>query len=394
MSFLRLIYWTALIGGWAAFLGWLITEIPFHWWIDEGTGIAIVLAILMSTFVAIAIGGGVSMASGLSNPGLASLLQRFLFGAGGGLIGGFVASLSGACVFYMFERIFFLGLIARVFGWALIGILVGLTVGLYDRDFKKIRNGLIGGAIGGVLAGLFFIPIQFVIGSPMSSRAFAFVLLGVSIGLFIGLAQVLLKESWLTVEQGFRAGRQLILGGDAITMGTSEKASLIFIAYGAKGVEPIHLTITRQEDGSYLLEDNKSRTGTLLNGQPVTKPTKLLNGDRIQFGVNVVVFNERVKRSESERLPPAEVKAPAPAGAIAAGSPPAKPATTPAITAAPAPAPKPIPVAAPAAPAPVATAAPKPATPPQPQEGRCPICDRKIVGIPGERRCGKCFTTF
>ena len=22
------------------------------------------------------------------------------------------------------------------------------------------------------------------------------------------------------------------------------------------------------------------------------------------------------------------------------------------------------------------------------------ICDRKIVGIPGERRCGKCFTTF
>ena len=100
----------------------------------------------------------------------------------------------------------------------------------------------------------------------MSSRAFAFVLLGLCVGLFIGLAQVILKEAWLTVEQGFRPGRQMILGQDQITMGTSEKASLIFIAYGAKGVEPIHLKISKQKDGGYVLEDNQSRGGTLLNG--------------------------------------------------------------------------------------------------------------------------------
>src|SRR5439155_25596280 len=112
------------------------------------------------------------------------------------------------------------------------------------------------------LAGVFFVPVNFIIGSPMSSRAFAFVLLGLFIGLFIGLAQVILKEAWLTVEGGFRPGRQMILGGDLITMGTSEKSSLIFIAFGAKGVEPTHLKITKQPDGRFLLEDNQSRTGT------------------------------------------------------------------------------------------------------------------------------------
>jgi hypothetical protein len=39
-------------------------------------------------------------------------------------------------------------------------------------------------------------------------------------------------------------------------------------------------------------------------------------------------------------------------------------------------------------------APPPPVTPMQTQEGRCPICDRKVVGIPGQRRCKKCFSTF
>src|SRR2546423_120935 len=121
-------------------------------------------------------------------------------------------------------------------------------------------------------------------------------------GFFIGLAQVVLKEAWLTVEAGFRPGRQMILGGDLITMGTSEKSSMIFIAFGAKGVEPTHLKIIKQADGRFLLEDNQSRTGTLLNGQRIAGPRPLADGDAIQFGVNVVRFNERVKHGET-RLP-------------------------------------------------------------------------------------------
>ena len=182
----------------------------------------------------------------------------------------------------------------------MIGVAVGVTEGIFDRNLKKIGDGAVGGVIGGFLAGLLFVAVSLVTRSAMSSRAFAFVLLGLFIGVFIGLAQVILKEAWLTVEAGFRPGRQMILGSELVTMGTSEKSSLIFIAYGAKGVEPTHLRITKQNDGRYLLEDNQSRTGTLVNGQPISGATLLSDGDAIQFGVNVVRFNERANQRSAE----------------------------------------------------------------------------------------------
>jgi hypothetical protein len=387
MSLIRLIIWSSLIGGWAAFAAWLVTEVPFHAWIDQGSNLALVLAIVMATIVATAIGGGVSLASGLTNPQIANLIKRLLIGFAGGLLGGLLGSLLGACIFGMLQGIPVLGFLSRVLGWTLIGCGIGVAEGIADRNMNKIRNGLIGGGLGGFFAGVFFVPVNFVIGSPMSSRAFAFVLLGLFIGLFIGLAQVILKEAWLTVEGGFRPGRQMILGGDLITMGTSEKSSLIFIAFGAKGVEPTHLKITKQPDGRYLLEDNQSRTGTILNGKPIAGPTPLNDGDAIQFGVNVVRFNERAKHGG--QLPPPVIKEPAkapPSEAIQA-----KPS---AAAIQPKPAPPPPPAAPKPAPPKAAAPPPKPAAPAQPQEGRCPICDKKITGIPGERRCGKCFTTF
>jgi len=389
MSLIRLIIWSSLIGGWTAFFGWLVMEIAVGRWVNEYD----IIAFLMATLVAAPIGGGICCASGLTNPRLEALVKRLALGFGGGLLGGLLGVLFGFCIFsgvnasnkHLQSTMFdFAG---RVVGWTLIGIGIGCGIGagegLFDRSLKKLRNGLIGGVLGGFLGGLFFGLIAVAMSQrAMTGRAVSFVLLGLCIGLFIGLAQVILKEAWLTVEGGFRPGRQMILGSDLITMGTSEKASLIFIAYGAKGVEPIHLKITKQADGRFLLEDNQSRTGTLVNGQPVSGPTQLKDGDAIQFGVNVVRFNERAKRSGTpETLPaaPKETpKAPVPVEAVTAK--------------APVPAPKPAPVAAiqaaPAPPKPVAVAAPKP------EKARCPICDKEIVGLPGQRRCGKCFTTF
>ncbi len=391
MSLVRLIIWSSLIGGWSAFFGWLFAEVIFHRWIDNAF-----VAIAVATLVAIPIGGGICVVSGLTNPRINALAKRLGLGFVGGLLGGLLGALLGSCIFGGFHLITsqgFVEFVARVIGWTLIGVGIGAGIGvsegIVDRSFNKFRNGIIGGVLGGFLGGLFF-GIVTLIGGSITSRAISFVLLGLCIGLFIGLAQVILKEAWLTVEAGFRPGRQMILGQDPISMGTSEKASLIFIAYGAKGVEPIHLKITKLQDGSYALEDNQSRTGTLLNGQPMRGTAALSDGDAIQFGVNVVRFNERVKRGDADKLPPPVVTQPVipakpPVAAIQPAAP--KVAAVAAIQAAPA---KP----APAAKAPVPTAKLAPAAPPKPQEGRCPICDRAIVGIPGQRRCGKCFTTF
>ena len=61
-----------------------------------------------------------------------------------------------------------------------LGLGVGVVEGIYDRSFRKIRNGLIGGATGGLIGGLLFDWIYNLelTASGRSSRAAAFVVLG------------------------------------------------------------------------------------------------------------------------------------------------------------------------------------------------------------------------
>ncbi|MFO0864666.1 MAG: FHA domain-containing protein [Gemmataceae bacterium] len=287
MSFLRLIYWSAIIGGWSAFVGWLIAEILMGRWIHQSA----MLAVLMASLVACFLGAGIAMVSGL----LAFRWSMILVRGGPGLLGGFVAGFLGSLVGNGLT--YLMGSIGLILGWTIMGTAIGAVEGIVDQSVRKIRNGLIGGALGGLLGGLLFIPISRVFGSPMSSRAFGFVILGMFIGLFIGLVQVILKDAWLTVQEGFRPGRQLILGTKEIAMGTSEKSDLIFIAMGARGVEPLHLRIRKEKDGSFTVEDNQSRTGTTINGERIMQPTTLADGDVIQFGVNKVQFRETYRQA-------------------------------------------------------------------------------------------------
>src|ERR1043165_8790595 len=238
MSLTRLIVWSTLIGGWAAFFGWLFAELALHWFHN------FFITLLMITLVAIPIGGGICLASGLTSPRMDVLLRRLVLGSAGGLAAGLVGGLLGSLIFlpvYLESVRSEAGVfVLRVLGFTTIGICIGAGIGasegIVERSFHKMRNGLIGGVVGGLVGGIF---LSLVLGAGSTtygntSRAVSFVLLGMCIGLAIGLAQVLLKQAWLTVEAGFRPGRQLILGESKVTMGRSEKSSIIFIAFGAK----------------------------------------------------------------------------------------------------------------------------------------------------------------
>src|SRR5262249_4815844 len=152
-------------------------------------------------------------------------------GAVGGLIGG--------GFYWLLQRIdehsTALRIIGRIPGWIIMGMAIGAVEGVYDRSARKLRNGLIGGAVGGFVGGLLFDPMAALIHSRsgMASRATAFVILGMCIGLLIAVVQVVLKQAWLTVEGGFRPGRQLILAEGETLMGTAERCALPFIAFGA-----------------------------------------------------------------------------------------------------------------------------------------------------------------
>jgi hypothetical protein len=348
MSLTRLVYYSAVISGYAAFVGWLIAEMLFFR-SDAANGLG--TAVSVAAIVGGMIGLGLSLVAGMSNFQWSQLLRRGLPGMIGGGLGGALGGLLGNALYAQYPYV-----LSRVLGWLIVGLMIGVVDGLYERSKSRIRNGLIGGSLGGLLGGILFDPVLKIITSPsgMSSRALAFVILGLCIGALIGLAQVVFKDAWLTVLDGYRSGRQLILGQRVTILGQAEHLALPFRGPLNKELEPEHVRITRQPNGVFVVEDNHTKLGTRLNNQPLQHPTPLKNGDVIKFGTNFVRFNERASKDGS---PIAAVMQPP---GVATAAPPVPKRKSPSSAK---PAADPINVAGRAAPA-EANANPTPASPP------------------------------
>lgn len=300
MSFKVFIYYCALCGGWAAFLAWGVAQA-----LGAGEGQATGLGQqllrvtlrggLLGMFVAAAVGwlDAILNAVGFQRVlriGLCALL---------GLLAGVVGGVVGQLLFAIHSFLLFAG-------WMLAGMLIGAAVGAYDLmlavsekgdirgALRKISNGVVGGLVGGLIGGL---PYTFLIGNkalPLSSLTISLVILGMCIGLMIGLAQVILKEAWIKVEEGFRAGRELMLSKNETTIGRAEGCDLGL--FGDNAIGKLHARIVLKNN-RYLLEQKAEEGETYINDEPVgAKPVLLHSGDRIRLGKSVLLFGERQKR--------------------------------------------------------------------------------------------------
>jgi hypothetical protein len=294
MSFKLFIYYCALCGGWAAFFAWAVLaatglrgQIPPYLW-----------AMLTGGLVGLLVAAAVGAADALLNSVGSERLLRVAVCLSVGLFGGMVGALFGEILHSALH-------FPVVFGWILVGVCVGASVGVFDllralfhgEDLraakKKTRNGVYGGCLGGFLGGL---PFGLLLGTsriPRGDLAISLVILGLCIGLLIGLAQVFLREAWLKVAQGFRAGRELLLSKDETSIGRAEECDLGL--FGDNTIERLHARILLR-DSRYLLADADTPGGTYLNDRRITQPTPLNSGDRIRLGSSVIEFGERQKR--------------------------------------------------------------------------------------------------
>jgi hypothetical protein len=295
MSFRLFIYYCALCGGWAAFLAWAVVQATGIRDVDR----LVLRAALVGGVLGMLVAGAVGLVDALLNAPAGQRLPRVATCLGLGLVGGMAGGLVGEILSKRLGLPFFLG-------WALAGVLVGASVGAYDlvralgtgednrAALRKTRNGVYGGLVGGFVGGVFF---ELLVKSsdtlPRSNLTIGLVILGVCIGLFVGLAQVILKEAWLKVERGFRAGRELLLTKDQTTIGRAEGCDVGL--FGDPAVERLHARIVLQAD-TYLLAHAAGAGHTLLNDRPVTSPTALRDGDVIRVGKSVLRFGERQKR--------------------------------------------------------------------------------------------------
>jgi hypothetical protein len=302
MSFKLFIYYCALCGGWAALAAWGLAygadltkaDVSNY---TSSTLIAGLLGVLLAAII--------GLLDSLLNDVGAQRMARVLVALVVGLIGGLLGGLIG-------EMLHDLAHVPRFFGWMLVGLAIGASVGVYDllramsnpngirSAIRKIFNGMIGGVIGGLVGGILFdLPSR--VGRagsaadllPRSSLAIGLVVLGLCIGLLIGLAQVILKEAWLRVEAGFRPGRDLMLLKPDTTIGRAESCDIGL--FGDASIEKVHARVMLSGN-RYMLADSGTASGTYLNDERVYQPTPLRSGDRIRVGNSVIRFGERQKR--------------------------------------------------------------------------------------------------
>jgi hypothetical protein len=309
MSFRLFIYYCALCGAWAAFVGWIVGR-----FVPPDTN-----PYLLQGLKAFLLGLTVALALGLVDAIWNVPVNRILVIALRGLtavaiasVGAFLTGTIGEFFRRSTESIPVLEPVFFVLGWTATGLLIGASLGAFEigagvlsgKDFrgaiKKIVNGALGGTIGGFLGGFLAYAMRALWSDTtlLSPSAWGFVVLGLCIGLLIGLAQIILKEAWVKVEAGFRAGRELLLTKDETTIGRAESCDLGLFGDGT--IEKVHARIKRV-DGRFLLLDADSMTGTYVNDQRVRAPVPLRAGDAIRVGQSVLRFGERQKRRRGGR---------------------------------------------------------------------------------------------
>jgi pSer/pThr/pTyr-binding forkhead associated (FHA) protein len=260
----------------------------------------------------------IGLATGLSLGTGKHIVRAVALGAGVGAIGGWVGVTIGQIIFGVLgATIPIAGLIGgRILGWSAFGALIGLSEGLIARSPKRMRNGLLGGAIGGALGGALFDFLAFTIGSVFGfalraegeagapSRAVGLTLIGAGIGLFIGLLEWLTRAAWVRVLYGRNEGKDYPIDRDGAYLGRDELADVPL--RGDPQVAPRHAEI-RMDGGGYVLVPLAPMA---VNGQPVSAPVELRDGDLLQIGSFQVQF--QLREGQAARAPRDVVRSPLP----------------------------------------------------------------------------------
>jgi hypothetical protein len=303
MSFKLFLYYCAVGGAWAAWFAWALGSVVAPAGVIGG---ALLRGFVPGMLIAFAL-GLVDVLWNSSRRRIDEVAPPVVVAALLGGIGGLLGAGVGEYLHNAQRSIFFV-----VAGWELTGLLIGAAVGMYDVLTRFLRGvdlagarrrlfqALLGGALGGLLGGVLFVVLRRELvrlfekpeEDMISGSAVGFAALGLSVGLFIGLAQVMLRGAWLRVDAGYRAGRELILSRRETTIGRSESCDLGL--YGDPGVARVHARIVH--DGRrYLLEDAGTTGGTFVNEERIRGPRLLRSGDTIRLGNSVVQFHERSK---------------------------------------------------------------------------------------------------
>ncbi|CEK18894.1 FHA domain-containing protein [Chthonomonas calidirosea] len=275
--------------------------------------------------LAFCVGGLPGMLLGTADGVVEGNSRKLLRGIVVGLIGGFLLGYIGMMFGNMLYNLlggtadassrlglgsFLHEVIARAFGWSLLGAGIGTGAAISTLHPKRIGRGALGGFLGGFIGGFVFdlvavtaAPLQAPLKSGACyeagglSRIIGFTAIATCTGLLVGIVEELLKEAWVRVLVGRNEGRDFSLERPVNILGRDERCDVPL--YGDPSVGIQHAAICK-EDNRHVLVDAGTPTGTVVNGQPVPPNGKVVlrDGDMIQIGMHRILFRERATASK------------------------------------------------------------------------------------------------
>ncbi len=301
-----------VVGG---LLGWLVVE-PINSLTPPGNppmsyGQTLALGGIIGFFVGVALG----VAEALSGVSPRDAVKSVVVAVPIGIVGGALGLAVGNAFYHPLHQIaagtengisvgpsvmgFVFELLGRSLGWAFFGLFLGLSQGLAVENTKKLVNGAVGGVIGGGLGGFIFALLNFINGTHAFAipvelmRLIGFAVTAGVIGFFIGLIEELTKQASLIHLKGRNEGREFLIFKRETYIGRDELLDVPI--FGDPDVEPRHAVIYA-DARVHRIEDLNTAAGTLVNGQRITKPQVLKDGDIIQLGMTKLKFRDKATR--------------------------------------------------------------------------------------------------
>ncbi len=214
----------------------------------------LVLALLQGSVLGLVFGYVFGAAEGIaiSEPRKAALTGAL--GAGVGALAGAAVTIGASAALIAIanvagvERSRALSLLlpaSRVVAWGVMGAVIAAVEGVRTLSARRSVAGLVGGLVGGIAGGLGLELLIRQIANPALGRAAGFLVLGASVGLFLGIFERRFSFARLRVLTGPLRNKEFVLSRRRTTIGSGTAAGVYLKPYPEAKIR--HAQIT--EDG-------------------------------------------------------------------------------------------------------------------------------------------------
>ena len=178
--------------------------------------------------------------------------------------------------------------VARVLGWIILGLVLGTIEGLRSKSLRRVLFGLAGGFAGGLTGGVLFELLN-LSGMPASAvRIFGFAVLGILIGTGLSIADSIGRFGILKVMNGSYKGKEFIINKNILTFGADTGCDVPLP--GDKRIRILHGRIIRDRKSRGMQIFAPDAEGKIIVNDVAVNHSRLKYEDVIRCGSTVLRF--------------------------------------------------------------------------------------------------------